>query len=189
MRKLKEQMKTLGTARWLSSPTLLQFISGPGEVANDYNALESIHAPRGQFRKLEVLFIEQTAEHRTLLSLETRLAIPPRALRFGPSRRRASHPVRPPLLGGLTAPLGLTAPPGRLDRPGRRHASSSLRTWLSAQPRNLQWFCGEPLVKPRRRRSTSMPSFKPQVFCFRRTDRLLELALFLDLVTAIIPAR
>ena len=35
----------------------------------------------------------------------------------------------------------------------------SLRTWLSAQPRNLQWFCGEPLVKPRRRRSISTPSF------------------------------
>ena len=102
MRKLEEQMKTLGTARWLSSPTLLQFISGPGEVANDYNALESIHAPRGQFQKLEVLFIKWTAEHRTLLSLDASHVIPPRVLRFGPSRHRASHPVRPPLLGGLT---------------------------------------------------------------------------------------
>ena len=189
MRKLEEQMKTLGTARWLSSPTLLQFISGPGEVANDYNALESIHAPRGQFQKLEVLFIERTVEHHTLLSLDASHAIPPRVLCFGPSRSRASHPVRPPHLGGLTTPPGLTAPPGWLDRPGRRYASSSLRTWLSAQPWNLQWFCGEPLVKPRRRCSTSMPSFEPQVFRFRRTDRLLDLALFLDLVAAIIPSR
>ena len=93
-------MKTLGTARWLSSPTLLQFISGPGEVANDYNALESIHAPRGQFWKLEVLFIGRTAEHRTSLSLDASHAIPLRVLRFGPYRRRASHEVRLPLLGG-----------------------------------------------------------------------------------------
>ena len=77
----------------------------------------------------------------------------------------------------------------RSDRSGAVVDPPSLRTWLSAQPRNLQWFCGEPLVKPRRRRSTSTPSFKPQVFRFRRTDRLLELALFLDLVAAIIPAR
>ena len=77
----------------------------------------------------------------------------------------------------------------RSDRSGAVVDPPSLRTWLSAQPRNLQWFCGEPLVKPRRRRSTSTPSFKPQVFRFRRTDRLLELALFLDLVPATIPAR
>ena len=77
----------------------------------------------------------------------------------------------------------------RSDRFGAVVDPPSLRTWLSAQPRNLQWFCGEPLVKPRRRRSTSTPSFKPQVFRFRRTDRLLELALFLDLVAAIIPTR
>ena len=64
-------MKTLGTTRWLSFPTLLQFMSGPGEVVNDYNALESIHAARGQFWKLEVLFIGRTAEHRTSLSLDT----------------------------------------------------------------------------------------------------------------------
>ena len=47
----------------------------------------------------------------------------------------------------------------------------SLRTWLSAQPRNLQCFCGEPLVKPRRRRldlhaklqatSLSLPPHEP----------------------------
>ena len=96
MRKLEEQMNTLGTARWLSSPTLLQFISGPGEVENDYNALESIHAPQGQFQKLEVLFIERTAEHRTLLSLDASHAIPPRVLGFGPSRRCVSHAVRLP---------------------------------------------------------------------------------------------
>ena len=95
MRKLEEQMKTLGTTRWLSSPTLLQFISGPGEVANDYNALESIHAPRGQFWKLEVLFIERTAEHRIFLSLDASLAIPLRVLSFGPSPRPRLPPVRP----------------------------------------------------------------------------------------------
>ena len=183
MRKLREQMKTLDSARWLPSPTNLQYISGPGEVANDYNALESIHAPRGQFWKLEVLFIERTAEHRTLLSLDASLAIPPRVLRFGPSRRPRLPPVRPVL------PTGQTSLVHRSDRSGVVVDPPSLRTWLSAQPRNLQWFCGEPLVKPRRRRSTSTPSFKPQVFRFRRTDRLLELALFLDLVAAIIPAR
>ena len=86
-------MKTLGTARWLSSPTLLQFISDPGVVANDYNALESMHTLRGQFWKLEVLFIEWTAEHRTSFSLDTSHAIPPRVLRFGPSRRCAAHVV------------------------------------------------------------------------------------------------
>ena len=79
--------------------------------------------------------------------------------------------------------------PHRSDRSGAVVDPPSLRTWLSAQPRNLQWFCGEPLVKPRRRRSTSTPSFKPQVFRFRCMDRLLELALFLYLVAAIIPAR
>ena len=40
----------------------------------------------------------------------------------------------------------------RSDRSGAVVDLSSLRTCLSAQPRNLQWFCGEPLVKPRRRR-------------------------------------
>ena len=40
----------------------------------------------------------------------------------------------------------------RSDRSGAIVDPPSLRTWLSAQPRNLQWFCGEPLVKPRRRR-------------------------------------
>ena len=183
MRKLEEQMKTLGIARWLSSPTLLQFISGPEEVADDYNALESIHAPRGQSRKLEVLFIEQTAEHRTLLSLDASHAILPRVLRFGPSRRPRLPPVRP------VHPTSQTGLVHRSDRSGAVVDPPSLRTWLSAQPRNLQWFCGEPLVKPRRRRSTSTPSFKPQVFRFRRTDRLLDLALFLDLVAVIIPAR
>ena len=107
MRKLEEQMKTLGTARWLSSPTLLQFISGPGEVANDYNALESIHAPRGQFWKLEILFIERTAEHRTLLSLDASLAIMPCVLRFRPSRHPRPPPVRP------AHPTGQTGPPVR----------------------------------------------------------------------------
>ena len=97
MRKLREQMKTLDSARWLPSPTNLQYISGPREVANDYNALESIHTPRGQIRKLEVLFIDRTAEHRTLLSLDASLAIPPRVLRFGPSRRPRLPPVRPVL--------------------------------------------------------------------------------------------
>ena len=105
MRKLEEQMKTLGTARWLSSPTLLQFISGPGEVANDYNALESIHAPRGQFWKLEVLFIGRTAEHRTSLSLDASHAILPRVLRFEPSRRPRLPPVRPILSTGQTGPV------------------------------------------------------------------------------------
>ena len=104
MRKLREQMKTLDSARWLPSPTNLQYISGPGEVANDYNALESIHAPRGQFWKLDVLFIERTAEHRTLLSLDASLAIPPRVLRFGPSRRPRLPPVRPVLPTGQTGP-------------------------------------------------------------------------------------
>ena len=75
------------------------------------------------------------------------------------------------------------------DRSGAVVNPPILRTWLSAQPRNIQWFCGEPLVKPRRRRPTSMPSFKPQVFRFCRTDRLLDLALFLDLAAAIILAR
>ena len=84
---------------------------------------------------------------------------------------------------------GQTSLVHRSDRSGAVVDPPSLRTWLSAQPRNLQWFCGEPLVKPRRRRSTSTPSFKPQVFRFRRTDCLLELVLFLDLVAAIIPAR
>ena len=40
----------------------------------------------------------------------------------------------------------------RSDRSGAVIDTLSLRTWHSAQPRNLQWFCGEPLVKPRRRR-------------------------------------
>ena len=151
-------------------------------MANDYNVLESILAPRGQIQKLKVLFIERTAEHRTLLSLDASLAIPPRVLRFGPSRRPRLPSVRPGL------PPGQTGLVHRSDWPDAVVDPPSLRTWLSAQPRNLQWFCGEPLVKPRRRRSTSTPSFKPQVFRFHRTDRLLELALFLDLVTAIIPA-
>ena len=73
-------------------------------MANDYNALESIHAPRGQSRKLEVLFIERTAEHRTLLSLDASLVIPPRVLRFGPSRRPRLPPVRPVLSTGQTGP-------------------------------------------------------------------------------------
>ena len=111
-------MKTLAK-RWLPSPTSLTYMSGPSVVENNYNAPKSIYAPRGQIRKLEVLFIERTAEHRTLLSLDASLAIPPRVLRFGPSRRRASHPVRPPLLGGLTAPPGLTT----LDAATPRRAS------------------------------------------------------------------
>ena len=86
-------MKTLGTARWLSSPILHQFISGPGEVANDYNALESIHAPRGKIWKLETFSIGQTAEHRTSLSLDTSHTISTHVLHFGPSRHRAAHAV------------------------------------------------------------------------------------------------
>ena len=151
-------------------------------MANYYNALELIHAPRGKFRKLEVLFIGRTARHRTSLSLDASHTIPTRVLHFGPSRRPRPPPVRPVL------PTGQTGMVHRSDRSGAVVDPPSLRTWLSAQPRNLQWFCGEPPVKPRRRRSTSMPSFKPQVFHFHRTDRLLELALFLDLVTTIIPA-
>ena len=53
----------------------------------------------GQYWKLEVLFIGRTAEHRTSLSLDASFTIPTRVLRFGPSRRRADHTVRPPLLG------------------------------------------------------------------------------------------
>ena len=104
MRKLREQMKTLDPARWLPSPTNLQYISGPGEVANDYNALESIHTPRGQIRKLDDFSIGRTAEHRTLLSLDASLAIPPRVLRFGPSRRPRLPPVRPVWSTGQTGP-------------------------------------------------------------------------------------
>ena len=44
------------------------------------------------------------------------------------------------------------SPPVRLvhrsDWSGAVVDPPSLQTWLSAQPRNLQWFCGEPLVKP-----------------------------------------
>ena len=98
-------MKTLGTARWLPSPTHLQFISGPGEVANDYNTLESIHAPRGQYWKLEVLFIRRTARHHTSLSLDTSHTIPTRVLHFGPSRRPRLPPVRPVFPTGQTSPL------------------------------------------------------------------------------------
>ena len=111
MRKLKEQMKTLGTTRWLSSTTLLQFISGPGGVANDYNALELIHAPRGQIWKLDDFSIGRTAEHRTLLSLDASLAIPPRVLCFGPSR----HPRLPPVRPGLPP----VRPAHRSDRSGQ----------------------------------------------------------------------
>ena len=50
---------------------------------------------------------------------------------------RLPHPVRPPLLGSLTS-LDAATP----------HQASGLG--FKAQPRNLQWFCGEPLVKPRR---------------------------------------
>ena len=51
-----------------------------------------------------------------------------------------------------------------------------------AQPTNLMvlWVNHR---KPCRRRTTSTTSFKPQVFRFHRTDRLLDLALFLDLAT------
>ena len=91
MRKLEEQMKTLGSASWLSSPTLLQFISGPGEVANDYNALESIHAPRGQFWKLEVLFIRSPDSPNGLQRTLGKLGIPhghPVAKRSSPKTHR-----------------------------------------------------------------------------------------------------
>ena len=47
---------------------------------------------------------------------------------------------------------GQTGTVHRSDRSGAVVDPPSLRTWVSAQPRNLQWFCGEPLVKPRRRR-------------------------------------
>ena len=163
--------------------TLLQYISGPGEVANDYNAPRSIHAHQGQNGKFDDFSIRRTAEHRTSLSLDASHAIPPCVLCFEPSRRPRLPPVRPVL------PTGQTGLVHRSDRPSAVPDTPSLRTWLSAQPRNPQWFCGEPLVKPRRRRSTSTPSFKPQVFRFRRTDCLLDLALFLDLVATIIPAR
>ena len=128
--------------------TLLQYISGPGEVANDYNAPKSIHAHQGQNGKLDDFSIGRTAEHRTSLPLDASYAIPPRVLRFGPSRRPRPPPVRPVL------PTSQTGPPIRpvwsteLDRSGAVVDPPSLRTWLSAQPRNLQWFCGEPLVKP-----------------------------------------
>ena len=52
---------------------------------------------------------------------------------------RPPHPVRPPLLGGYN---GLDA--------AMPHRASGLG--FQAQPRYLQWFCGEPLVKPHRRR-------------------------------------
>ena len=51
-----------------------------------------------------------------------------------------------------TAATGQTGAPHRSDRSGAVVDPPILRTWLSAQPRNLQWFFGEPLVKPHRRR-------------------------------------
>ena len=101
-------MKTLEPKRWLPSPIHTPYISGPAVVENDYNALESIHTPRGYFWKLEVLFIEWTAEHRTLLSLDASLAIPPRVLRFGPSRRPRLPLVRPVWSTGQTGPALLS---------------------------------------------------------------------------------
>lgn len=97
-------MKTLEPKRWLPSPIHTPYISGPAVVENDYNALESIHTPRGQIQKFDVLFIEWTAEHRTLLSLNASLAIPPRVLRLGPSRRPRLPLVRPVLSTGQTVP-------------------------------------------------------------------------------------
>ena len=183
MRKLEERMKTLGTASSLSSPTLLQFIWVPERWQMTTMPLNRYTPIEGKNGKLDDFSIGRTTEHCTSLPLDTSHAIPPRVLCFGPSRRPRPPPVRP------VHPTGQTGQVHRSDRFGAVIDPPSLRTWLSAQPRNLQWFCGEPLVKPRRRHSTSMPSFKPQVFRFHRTDRLLELALFLDLVAAIIPAR
>ena len=101
-------MKTLEPKRWLPSPIHTHYISGPAVVENDYNALESIHTPRGQIRKFDVFFIERTAEHRTLLSLDASLAIPPRVLRFGPSQRPRLPPVRQVWSTGQTGPALLS---------------------------------------------------------------------------------
>ena len=62
-------------------------------MANDYNAPRSIHAHQGQNRKHVNISIGRTAEHRTSLLLNASHAIPPRVLRFGPSRRRAAYAV------------------------------------------------------------------------------------------------
>ena len=86
-------MKTLDLDKIVAISTLLQYISGPGEVANDYNAPRSILAHQGQNGKHVDISIGRTAEHRTSLLLDASHAIPPRVLRFGPSRRRADHAV------------------------------------------------------------------------------------------------
>ena len=97
-------MKTLEPKRWLPSPIHTPYISGLAVVENDYNALKSIHAHQGQNWKLDDFSIGRTAEHRTLLSLDASLAIPPRVLRFGPSRHPRLPPVRPVWSTGQTGP-------------------------------------------------------------------------------------
>ena len=84
---------------------------------------------------------------------------------LSPRRKLCDPAMCPPLrtFSTSTAATGQTGAPHRSDRSTgqtslvRRSDRSgavvdppSLRTWLSAQPRNPQWFCGEPLVKPRR---------------------------------------
>ena len=63
-------MKTVEPQSWLLSPTNLLYISGPGVVANDYNAPKSIHAYQGQNGKLDDFSIGWTDEHRTSLPLD-----------------------------------------------------------------------------------------------------------------------
>ena len=145
-------MKTLESKRSLPSPTNLLYISGPGVVANDYNAPKSIHAPLGQDWKLDDFSIRRTAKQRTLLCLDASHAIPTRVLRFGPSRRSQPPPVRPVHPTGQTnssvRPVRSTGQTGLVLLSTRRASGLGFQ----AQPRNLQWFCGESLVKPRRRR-------------------------------------
>ena len=59
----------------------------------------------GNFGNFDDLSIGRTAEHRTLLSLDASLAIPPRVLRFGPSRRPQLPPVRPVWSTSQTGPV------------------------------------------------------------------------------------
>jgi hypothetical protein len=71
-----------------------------------------------------------------LLSLDARLAIPTRVLRFEVSGLRRPTPVRPVLLTGQTGPMLLHL----------RLRFLVLALWIS---QGTQWFFGEPLETPR----------------------------------------